>query len=251
MPFRTAFPTAGPLGPSMSTPTFDGAGNAWFLASAALDKIDPVTEEPFIDFDTVLIRAVRTDVATDPGADFGYELELVLVLGRTFFGQNSGRRYQIQFIDTVAASGDGGGSGVASPSSMNSNNGRAWGWDNSDLAGVDNADPITNGGIVLQADITYDVNEDGVYEDPTGGNNDPESPDQSFQTLLYVGYFLDDPGCNIADLAEPFDVLDLQDIGAFVSGFTGQMPIADLDNNGIYDLADIGLFVTNFTAGCP
>ena len=252
VPFRTAFPTAGPLGPSMSTPTFDGAGNAWFLASAALDKIDPVTMEPFIDFDTVLIRAVRTDVATDPGADFGYELELVLELGRTFFGQNSGLRYQIQFMDTVAASGDGGGSGVSSPSAMNSNNGRAWGWDNSDLTGVDNADPITNGGIVLQADIVYDVNEDGVYEDPTGGNADPMSPDQSYQTLLYVGYYADGPQpCNIADLAEPFGVLDLQDIGAFVGGFTSQMPIADLDGNGIYDLTDIGLFVSNFTAGCP
>ena len=58
-------------------------------------------------------------------------------------------------------------------------------------------------------------------------------------------------GCNAADLAEPFGVLDLGDIGAFVSGFTGGNPIADLDNNGIYDLTDIGLFVTAFTSGCP
>lgn len=251
VPFRTAFPSAGSFGPAMSTPTFDGVGNAWFLASAALDKIDPDTMEPFIDYDTVLIRAVRTDVATDPGADFGYELELVLELGRTFFGQNSGRRYQIQFIDTVAASGDS-GLGVSAPAAINSNNGRSWGWDDTDLTGVDPVDPITNGGIVLAADITYDVNEDGVYEDPTGGNADPSSPDQSYQTLLYVGYFLDAQGCNDADIAEPFDILDLSDISAFITGFTTQDPIADLAApEGVFDLADISAFIAAFTAGCP
>lgn len=58
-------------------------------------------------------------------------------------------------------------------------------------------------------------------------------------------------GCNSADLAEPFGVLDLADIGAFVSGFTAQIPIADLDGNGVYDLADINLFISSFLAGCP
>ena len=57
--------------------------------------------------------------------------------------------------------------------------------------------------------------------------------------------------CNPADLAEPFGVLDLGDIGAFVGGFTTQNPVADLDDNGIFDLADIGLFVGAFTGGCP
>lgn len=248
VPFRTAFPSAGVNGPSMSTPTFDGAGNAWFLASAALDKEDPITGEPFIDFDTVLIRGVLTDL---PGGEFGYELELVLELGRTFFGQNSGLRYQIQFIDTVAASGSG-GLGVSAPAAMNSNNGRSWGWDDSDLSGVNPADPITNGGIVLAADITYDVNEDGEYNDPTSGGGDPASPDQSYQTLLYIGYYADGPQqCNAADLNEPFGVLDLSDINVFVAGFLSQNPISDIDNSGIFDLADINAFVAAFTAGCP
>lgn len=58
--------------------------------------------------------------------------------------------------------------------------------------------------------------------------------------------------CNAADLAEPFDVLDLGDIGAFVTGFTGQQPIADIAAPfGVWDLGDIGLFVTEFTGGCP
>ncbi len=59
-------------------------------------------------------------------------------------------------------------------------------------------------------------------------------------------------GCNNpADLAPPADVLDLADIGAFVTGFTAQDPIADLDSNGVFDLGDINVFITSFIAGCP
>lgn len=57
--------------------------------------------------------------------------------------------------------------------------------------------------------------------------------------------------CNEADLEAPFGILDLADIGAFVTGFTSGDCIADFDGNGIYDLADIGTFVTAFTGGCP
>lgn len=59
-------------------------------------------------------------------------------------------------------------------------------------------------------------------------------------------------GCNAADIAEPFDVLDLADIGAFVAAFTMQQPAADIaEPFGVYDLADLGAFITAFTAGCP
>ncbi len=55
-----------------------------------------------------------------------------------------------------------------------------------------------------------------------------------------------------ADLAEPFGVLDLADIGAFTSGFLAQSAIADLaEPIGVFDLADINVFVGSFTAGCP
>jgi len=58
-------------------------------------------------------------------------------------------------------------------------------------------------------------------------------------------------GCNAADLSEPFGVLDLGDVQAFVAGFTAQDAIADLDGNGIYDLADVQAFLAAFAAGCP
>jgi len=59
------------------------------------------------------------------------------------------------------------------------------------------------------------------------------------------------PNCNAADLAEPFGVLDLADINAFVVAFTTQDPSGDIDQNGIFDLADITGFVGAFTGGCP
>ena len=61
----------------------------------------------------------------------------------------------------------------------------------------------------------------------------------------------DAAGCNAADVTEPFGVLDLSDLSAFVNAFGMQAPAADLDNNGVYDLTDIQLYVTTFLAGCP
>ena len=58
-------------------------------------------------------------------------------------------------------------------------------------------------------------------------------------------------GC-VADLAEPFGVLDLADINAFTTGFLSQDPVSDLaEPFGVLDLADINAFVGSFTAGCP
>jgi hypothetical protein len=59
-------------------------------------------------------------------------------------------------------------------------------------------------------------------------------------------------GCNLGDIAEPFGVLDLGDINAFIAGFTSQDPIADIAAPfGVWDLGDIGAFVAAFTDGCP
>ncbi|MBZ0173123.1 MAG: hypothetical protein K8E66_12125, partial [Phycisphaerales bacterium] len=58
-------------------------------------------------------------------------------------------------------------------------------------------------------------------------------------------------GCNAADIAPPFGVLDLQDVGAFVNGFVTNDPIADMNNDGILDLQDVSQFISNFLDGCP
>lgn len=58
-------------------------------------------------------------------------------------------------------------------------------------------------------------------------------------------------GCNEADLVEPFGVLDLADISAFISAFVSNTDAADINGDGIWDLTDITLFVGAFTGGCP
>ena len=55
-------------------------------------------------------------------------------------------------------------------------------------------------------------------------------------------------GCNVADLVEPYGVLDLADINAFVSAFLGGA--GDLNGDGVLDLSDINLFVGSFAGGC-
>lgn len=52
------------------------------------------------------------------------------------------------------------------------------------------------------------------------------------------------------DLAEPFGVVDLADIQAFVTAFTTNAPLADVNSDGLWDLADIQAYITAFLAGC-
>lgn len=59
-------------------------------------------------------------------------------------------------------------------------------------------------------------------------------------------------GCNVADIAMPFNVLDLADINAFVAAFTTAGSAADVAAPfGVFDLADINAFVGAFVGGCP
>lgn len=59
-------------------------------------------------------------------------------------------------------------------------------------------------------------------------------------------------GCNDADNAAPFGVLDLGDVQGFIAGFTGQTAVGDIAAPfDVWDLADVQAFVAQFTAGCP
>ena len=59
-------------------------------------------------------------------------------------------------------------------------------------------------------------------------------------------------GCNDADNAAPFGVLDLADVQNFIAAFTGQGAAADIaEPFGVWDLADVQSFIANFNAGCP
>ena len=58
--------------------------------------------------------------------------------------------------------------------------------------------------------------------------------------------------CNVADIAQPFGVLDLRDVIAFNNAFTSGDLSADLaEEFGVLDLRDISAFIAAFQKGCP
>lgn len=59
-------------------------------------------------------------------------------------------------------------------------------------------------------------------------------------------------GCNVADLSEPFGVLDFSDVVAFLGAFAAMDPGADLAPPlGTLDFSDVVAFLGAFGAGCP
>jgi hypothetical protein len=76
------------------------------------------------------------------------------------------------------------------------------------------------------------------------------NPIEAQRPALTITYTADEP-C-LADIAEPFGVLDLADIQAFIAAFTTQQRPADVaEPFGVFDLADIQAFIASFNAGCP
>lgn len=58
--------------------------------------------------------------------------------------------------------------------------------------------------------------------------------------------------CNIADIARPFGVLDLDDVDAFITAFLAQDAAADIAQPfGVLDLGDVDGFISSFQTGCP
>lgn len=59
-------------------------------------------------------------------------------------------------------------------------------------------------------------------------------------------------GCNPADLAAPFGLLNASDVNAFVNAFLVSESAADLASPiGVFTASDINIFVNSFVAGCP
>lgn len=93
----------------------------------------------------------------------------------------------------------------------------------------------------------------------SGAIGQPDAgPTMSGGTLAVMGGFFAAtceadalPGCNEADVAMPYDILDLSDINIFAGSFIANTPLGDIDGNGIFDLTDINLFIGAFTSGCP
>jgi len=80
----------------------------------------------------------------------------------------------------------------------------------------------------------------GAPNEDTNGNN---------SGAAYL-YRLELP-CNDADLAEPFGVLDFDDVLTFLVAFGGMQPAADLaEPAGVFDFDDVLVFLVAFGGGC-
>lgn len=79
----------------------------------------------------------------------------------------------------------------------------------------------------------------------------PSAGGVEFEAIITLDLNTDGP-CNLADLADAFGVLDLDDVNAFVTGFLASDGVADVAAPfGVWDLADVSAFVAAFLAGCP
>ncbi len=158
-----------PFGPSLSSPMIDSVGNIWFLSAIEIN-LDGGGTDPGVG----LLRAVY-----DPDR-FCYELELVFETGDVFRGRNSDRNFQIRFLDIADSNSVSSAGAFAGNINQSSHLG-------SDVRFVKTRKPETLGGIVINAEIVYDVNRDGSFDKVTGTGGNPMSLDQEYNVILYVG----------------------------------------------------------------
>lgn len=229
-------PTA-PQGPSMSVPAIDSVGNVWFFSLAELygEGFEGASA-----FRTCLFRAVYNP------AEFSYRLELVAAVSDIFQGQNSGLDYRLSFLSTTT------GTGTPAPESLWSTAMADNAWNNVSTAGLDTSDPITNGGLVISASIIYDVDGDGIFNNPNSNFFDPELPaDEAYDVALYIGYYDEGEEPCLADFNGDQSV-NVFDVFAFLNAFAAQDPSADLaEPINTFNVFDVFAFLSIYSAGCP
>ncbi len=190
-----------PFGPSMSAPAIDSVGNIWFTGTGVFD--DFAGPNP----DNALFRAVyRPDTATPT-----YTIESVIDTGNVFAGQNSGRNWQLRFIEVAD-------SNSISSAAMFSQGVVHEGFAGGDVSGLDPSDPLTNGGVIVAAGIIYDRDDDGEFDDPVVGGTPTGSVDEEYNVLLYIGALGADDGCALADYDGDTEV-GILDFLAFLDDF--------------------------------
>ncbi|MBI1189934.1 MAG: hypothetical protein GC200_04540 [Tepidisphaera sp.] len=234
--------TLGLSGPSLSSPTFDAAGNIYFIGSGLFKRFNgtSVVQE----FGLGLFRGVY-----DP-AQMCYTLDLITRVGDTFAGQNSGRNYQIQSI--ALADGD-----SVSSASLSSSSSLQQAWNNIDASALAPAAPQNLGGLVVDARIVYDTNSDGLYQDPTLPGGNVNSPDEAYNVVLYIANTTPpqvgptcDPDVNQDGVADQGDVDYLINVIAGGANPTNIDP--DFNQDGVADQGDIDALVNVIAGGpCP
>lgn len=228
-----------PVGPSISAPAIDAAGNVWFLAAVELTHFKDGTPRMMPDTDSALIRAIYNP------STLCYDLELVMELGEVFRGQNSDTEYQIGFLSI--ADSDSLASGTLFSANVSE---RAFlGSTPTTLLPTSAANWL--GGLVVAAECVYDAEGDLDFEDPTGGAGNPASLDESYNSLLYIAggreFICGDIDCNGSIDAfdiEPF-ILALLNPAQYAIDFPNcELAVADINGDGQVDSFDIEPFIS-------
>ncbi|MEM8756946.1 MAG: GC-type dockerin domain-anchored protein [Planctomycetota bacterium] len=235
---RNSIPGAGPG--TASAAAFDSAGNIYFVQPVRLygDDGQPFTGDDFVT--TSVIRANYVADADGQG-NFGYDLEVLFDFGSTFSSAGTGLDYQITFLTASA------GSGLIQGNTIFSNAATS-----QPLAGFNPTDPTdaeTLGGLIVSAEITYDVDGDGEF--------DATTDDQDYQVLLYVqpvsGTQVAD--CNSNGVDDATDIADGTSNDFNADGVPDECQLnrlcADVNDSGVVDSSDFFAWVAAFGSGDP
>lgn len=255
------------FGPSMSTGSFDGMGNLYFVSAVVLRKWDSANNVVFDDFDSALLKAHYVAIDDDAPAwecpTGGWRLELLLELGSTTKGRNSTYDYQIQFMGVADSNSVSSGT-LWSGNVTNENwNKHTPGFLNTAPGGSGREDNRALGGMIVSVSITYDRDRDGVFDDALG-------VDEDYNVALWVGYrpCLADVTTQGAPAGDPlFGVPDELVTGADILYYVNQWVVlhdkADITTQGagvgdvLFDIpdgivtaSDIQRFVNAWIGGC-
>jgi hypothetical protein len=218
-----------PLGPSMTSPMIDAAGNIYFISTVQFfvngaDDPGNIVDD---DIDNALVRAVYD------ADSFSYQLDAIVALGNVFDGMNSGTPWQVNFIDLV----DSNSVGSAAPFTGNIVPGAAGGMDPSSL---EQDDARNLGGLIFSSRIVYDTNGDEDFDTAT---------DENYRVMVYVGAIQPAVGGCPAD-CDGNGVLNILDFVCFQGEWQDQTAFGDCDDNGQYNILDFVCYQGAFQEGC-
>lgn len=228
----TAIAVFGVAGPSISGVSMDAAGNIYFMAPFFDYGPDMTIGGTDDDFDTALFRAIY-DSATG-----GYTLEKILQTGDVFTSANTGLNYTITFLSIADSNSTSSGTLFGHNSTFEGYPGAA--------DPTDPANPANLGALVIAADMTYDSNGDGNFDELTG--------DEGYNYLFYISPLGGAPitDCNGNGIDDATDIANMTSTDINADTVPDECPgqstrrCADVNNDGFVTAADFSAWIVAF-----
>ena len=228
----TAIAVFGIAGPSISGVSMDAAGNIYFIAPFYDYGPDMTIGGVDDDFDSALFRAIY-DSATG-----GYRLEKLLQTGNVFTSANNGLDYVVTFLSIADSNSTSSGTFFGHNTTFDGFPGQA---DPTNPAAAGNL-----GGLVVSADMVYDSNADGDFDEGAG--------DEGYNYLFYIsplgGEGITD--CNNNGVDDATDIANGTSDDVNADGIPDECPgqtnrlCADVNNDGVVTPADFSAWVAAF-----